>query len=57
MRELQFGQLKLLDENKVEIDSDFKKPGTIQPGDTIEFDRYIVEVSFFIVEVPFLSLC
>lgn len=54
---MQFGQVKLLDENKVEIDSDFKKPGSIQPGDTIEFDRYIVEVSFFIVEVPFLSLC
>jgi hypothetical protein len=46
----EFGQLKLLDENKTEIDSDFKNKGVIQQGDLIEFDRFLVEASRFLVE-------
>ena len=45
LKVLDFGNIKLLDENKVELDSDFKqKHGAIQQGDTLEFERYLVEV-------------
>jgi hypothetical protein len=39
-----FGSIKLLDEGRRELDSDFKKGGRIEPGDEIEFERFLVEV-------------
>ena len=39
-----FGQLKLLDEGRRELDSDFKKGGEIELGDEIEFERFLVQV-------------
>ena len=45
LKVLDFGNIKLLDENKAELDSDFnQKHGAIQQGDTLEFERYLVEV-------------
>ena len=40
-----FGQMKLLDENRKEVDCDFRsRSGSIEQGEEIEFDRFLVEV-------------
>ena len=44
LRASAFGQLVLLDENRVELDSTFSGRKAVELGDTIEFDRYLVEV-------------
>jgi hypothetical protein len=39
-----FGQCRLLDESKQELDTNFKRAGALQSGDTLDFERYLVEV-------------
>ena len=38
------GKCRLLDESRQEIDTDFKKPGALQSGDRLDFERYLVEI-------------